>query len=297
MAKVLISGASGLIGSALVRALESGGNDVARLVRRLPERDNEVQWDPMREIPPEIVSGFDFVVHLSGENVAGLWTAEKKRRIRESRVISTRNLAGALAQVADAPRTFICASAIGYYGDRGEEILTEESLSGAGFLPEVCRAWEAETEQLVRAGIRVANLRFGIVLSRKGGALKQMLLPFRFGLGGRIGSGRQWWSWVHIEDAVAAILYALDQRVEVRGPVNIVSPNPVTNAEFTRALGAALEHPAFLRVPAFAARLVLREFADEGVLASARVMPNKLMASGFEFRYRELRQAIEDLLR
>jgi uncharacterized protein (TIGR01777 family) len=243
------------------------------------------------------VPGFGVVVHLSGENVAGLWTTEKKRRIRESRIVSTRNLARALAQVANPPHTFICASAIGYYGDREDEILTEESSSGEGFLPEVCREWEAATEPASRVGIRVVNLRFGIVLSRNGGALKEMLLPFRFGMGGRIGNGRQWWSWIHIEDAIAAILHVLDARHDIRGPVNVVSPNPVTNAEFTKELARALKRPALLRVPAFAARLVLHDFADEGVLASARVMPKKLVEGGFKFRFQEPGQALENLLK
>ncbi|HKW16028.1 MAG TPA: TIGR01777 family oxidoreductase [Terriglobales bacterium] len=296
MAKVLISGASGLIGSALVHALESRGHNVTKLVRRAPLTSQEMPWDPMREIAPEIVSGTDAVVHLSGENVAGLWTAEKKRRIRKSRVVSTQNLARAIAKLEKPPRSFVCASAIGYYGDRGDEILTEASSPGEEFLPEVCREWEAATEAASRAGIRVVNLRFGIVLSRDGGALKQMLLPFRFGLGGRIGSGRQWWSWIHIDDAVGAILRVIEKS-NVSGAVNVVAPNPVTNAEFTRLLAGAVRRPAFFAVPAFAARLALREFADEGVLASARVVPKKLLEGGFEFRYRELGEALEELLR
>jgi uncharacterized protein len=290
---VLISGASGLIGSGLVAALESGGGKVVRLVRRLPERENEVRWDPMREIPSEIVSGFDVVVHLSGENVAGVWTAEKKRRIRESRVVSTRNLARAIARVGKPPGTFICASAIGYYGDRGEEILSEESSSGKGFLAEVCREWEAATEPAATAGIRVATLRFGIVLSRNGGALKQMLTPFRVGLGGRIGNGKQWWSWIHMDDAVGSILHVLGR--DIRGPVNVVSPNPVRNVDFTKTLARALKRPALFPVPAFLVRTIFREFADEGVLASARVIPKKLVEGEFKFRYPELGEALKVL--
>jgi uncharacterized protein (TIGR01777 family) len=304
--RILISGASGLIGKATVRALEGRGDSVCRLVRRLPEGANEVQWDPMREIPPELVSGYDVVIHLSGENVAGLWTENKKRRIYRSRVVSTSNLAQALARTEKPPTTFLCASAIGYYGDRGDEILTEESASGSGFLAEVCREWEAATEAASQAGIRVVNLRFGIVLSRNGGALKQMLLPFRLGLGGRIGSGRQWWSWIHIEDVVRLILPIVSDSAgrgrpaphsQISGPVNVVAPNPATNAEFTRALAAVLKRPAVLTVPRIAVKLALREFAEEGLLASARVMPKKLLESGFAFRYPDLKAALADLLK
>src|SRR6185437_6087778 len=210
MPKVLISGASGLIGAALIPALESRGAEIVRLVRRAPANDREIRWDPMQAVPPRTVSGFDTVIHLSGENVAGRWTQAKKQRIRDSRVVSTRNLAEALARADAPPKTFLCASAIGYYGNRGDELLTEESPGDEGFLASTCREWEQATEPATRAGIGVANLRIGIVLSRHGGALKQMLLPFRLGLGGKIGNGRQWLSWIHIDDLVAAVLYVLD---------------------------------------------------------------------------------------
>jgi|SRR5579872_1146930 len=307
MAKVLISGASGLIGSALVLALEADGHEIIRLTRGPARPAKELHWEPMREVSPALVSGFDAVIHLSGENVAGRWTAEKKRKIRESRVVSTRNLAWAIAKTERPPRAFVCASAIGYYGNRGDEVLTEDSASGAGFLPEVCREWEAATH-VGMAGVRVVNLRFGIVLSRQGAALKEMLRPFRSGLGGRVGSGRQWWSWIHVEDAVAAVVQVLGIGSEVAGrgrpalhnlfgPVNIVAPNPVTNAEFTRVLAAAVKRPALFAVPAFAAKLAFGEFAEEGILASARVMPKKLEESGFEFRYADLGTALQELLR
>jgi hypothetical protein len=299
MARTLISGASGLIGSALVAALEADGYEVTRLVRAPARSEKELQWDPMREISPAPVSGFDVVIHLSGENVAGRWTAEKKRKIRESRVVSTRNLAWAMARAEAPPQTFICASAIGYYGNRGDEILTEDSAPGTGFLPDVCREWEAATHVGI-AGIRVVNLRFGIVLSKDGGALKEMLRPFRFGLGGRVGSGRQWWSWIHIDDVIAAVLHCLPAgRVGtfVSGPVNVVAPNPVTNAEFTRALASVMKRPAVLAVPGFAVKLAFGEFAEEGILSSARVMPKKLEESGFQFRYPELGATLEELLR
>jgi uncharacterized protein (TIGR01777 family) len=295
MARVLISGASGLIGSALTPALERDGYEVTRLVRGSARGRKELAWEPMGEISPSLVSGFDAVVHLSGESVAGRWTAEKKRRIRESRVVSTQNLAWAIAKAETPPRTFVCASAIGYYGNRGDEVLTEDSASGEGFLPEVCREWEGATHVGI-AGVRVVNLRFGIVLSREGGALKEMLRPFRLGLGGKVGSGRQWWSWIHIEDVVSAVMQIL--RVEsLRGDVNMTAPSPVTNAEFTWVLGAAMKRPAIFAVPAFAAKLAFGEFAEEGILASARVVPKKLEESGFQFRYADLAQALQELLR
>ncbi len=295
MPRFLISGASGLIGSALVPSLESPGHEVTRLVRRKPRSAKELQWDPTSPIPPDLVSGFDAVVHLSGENIAGRWTEQKKCRIRESRIFTTDFLALALAKVANPPKTLICASATGYYGNRGDETLTEGSPSGDGFLPEVCREWEFATETASDAGIRTVNLRTGIVLSRSGGALKQMLLPFRLGLGGRIGDGHQWWSWIHIDDWVSAVHHIL-QNDGLRGPVNMTAPNPVTNAGFTRTLADALKRPARLHVPAFAARLAFGELADEGLLASARVIPEKLNQNGFTFRFSELKSALIDLL-
>jgi uncharacterized protein len=314
MPRVLISGASGLIGSALVPPLESQGYAVTRLVRRKPGNDREAQWNPWGPIPPNLVSGFDAVIHLSGENIAGRWTEQKKCRIRESRIFTADFLAQALAKAAQRPSTFICASAIGYYGNRGDEILTEGSPSGNGFFPDVCRAWELATEPASDAGIRVINLRTGLVLSREGGALKQMLLPFRLGLGGRVGAGHQWWSWIHIEDLVRAVHHILNEGknvegrapilsgaegsspVQLKGPVNMTAPNPVTNAEFTNVLAEVLKRPARLPVPAFALRLVLGEVADEALLASARVVPKKLSQSGFHFRFSELNGALIDLL-
>ena len=327
MARVLISGASGLIGAALIAALEKRGDQVSQLVRREPRNAHEIRWDPMQAIPPQLVSGFETVLHLSGETVAGRWSESKKRRIRDSRLISTRNLANALARAGNPPQTFLCASAIGYYGNRGEELLTEESPSGEGFLAEVSREWEAATGPAAQAGIRVVNLRIGVVLSRDGGALKQMLLPFRLGLGGRIGSGRQWFSWIHIDDLVAAVLHVLGPvappfprslreggdtdvvqqsagtehrspgAASITGPVNLVSPNPVTNSDFTKALAKTLKRPALFPVPSTALKLLFGEFANEGLLASARVVPQKLTEHGFVFRYQELDAALQDLLR
>jgi uncharacterized protein (TIGR01777 family) len=295
MPRILISGASGLIGSALVPSLESHGYEVIRLVRQQTDKSNEVPWDPMCPIPPEQVSGYDAIIHLSGESITGRWTSAKKARIRDSRVISTRNLSEALAKFENPPKTFLCASATGYYGSRGDEVLTEESPAGAGFLPEVCQEWESATEAAAISGIRTANLRTGIILSREGGALKPMLLPLRLGLGGRIGSGRQWWSWIHIEDFVAAVHHIL-QNESVKGPVNMVSPNPVTNAEFTKTLAKALKRPAIFTIPAFAARIALGQLAEEALLASARVQPKKLLESGFQFEFLQLAVALRNLL-
>ena len=295
MPRALISGGSGLIGSALVPSLQSHGYEVTRLVRRKAGGPNELQWDPTGPISPGLVSEFDAVIHLSGENVAGRWTEQKKCRIRESRIFTTDFLAMALAKTERKPSTFICASAIGYYGNRGDEVLTEDSLSGDGFLPEVCREWEFATEPAADSGIRVVNLRTGIVLSREGGALKQMLIPFKLGLGGRIGDGGQWWSWIHIADWVSAAHHIL-QNDSLRGAVNMTAPTPATNAELTRALAEVLKRPARLPVPAFALRLLFGELADEGLLASARVAPDRLTQSGFHFRFSELKAALVDLL-
>jgi len=296
MSRIAISGASGLIGSALVASFESRRNQVTRLVRRLPQSSTELQWDPMREIPPQLVSGFDAVIHLSGENIAGRWTEAKKRRIRDSRIVSTQNLSQALTSAEKKPGVFICASAIGYYGNRGDEILTEGAPSGSGFLAEVSREWESVTAPAADAGIRTVNLRIGIVLSRNGGALKQMLLPFRLGLGGRVGNGRQWWSWIQIDDFVAAV-HRIADNLSLNGPVNMTAPNPVTSADFTKTLAKTLKRPAVLLLPAFAAKLAFGEFAEEGLLASARVEPKKLLESGFKFRYSELAAALSELLK
>ena len=292
--RILISGASGLIGSALVGSF-SPGHEVVRLVRRPPHSANQIAWDPLRPLAPKLVSGFDAVIHLSGESVDGRWTPLKKRRIRDSRVVSSENLARALALAEIQPSVFISASAIGYYGDRRDEVLTEASPAGQGFLAAVCREWESVTEPASRAGIRVVHLRTGIVLSPRGGALRQMLVPFRWGLGGRIGSGRQWWSWIHIEDLVAAVFAILENR-DLRGAVNLVSPNPVPNAEFSRTLARILGRPAIFPVPELVLRLAFGEFANEGLLASARVLPERLRQAGFGFRYPALEMALKHLL-
>jgi uncharacterized protein len=294
--RVLVSGVSGPIGAAILSYLESQGARIVRLVRGSARGADQVSWDPLRPLAPAVVSGFEAVIHLAGESVTGRWTDARKKAIRESRVLGTKHLAQALAQAQSRPRVFICASAIGYFGNRGDEVLTETSAPGQGFLPEVCREWEAASGTAANAGIRTVNLRFGLVLSPKGGALEKMLIPFRVGAGGKIGSGQQWWSWVHVDDIVGAVHHALHTD-SLSGPVNMVAPNPARNAEFTRVLASVLRRPAFLHVPKFALRLAFGEMAaEELLLSSERVQPAKLLASGYAFRFAELRAALEELV-
>lgn len=295
MERVLVTGMSGPIGAALLPYLESQGARIVRLVRGPAKGPDQVQWDPFQPLPPSVASGCDAVIHLAGESVFGRWTTDKKKAILESRVHGTSNLTRALAQAEVRPRVFICASAVGFYGNGGDTVLTEDSPSGHDFPSEVCRAWEGASRIAAGAGIRTLNLRMGLVLSPKGGALGMMLTPFRLGLGGRLGSGRQWSSWIHVDDIVAAV-HHLIQTESVAGPVNFVAPTPVTNREFTQTLAAVLRRPAFLPVPAFAARLAFGEMADPLLLSGQRVLPAKLQASGYSFRFPELRPALEDLL-
>jgi len=249
----------------------------------------------MGELSPGAVSGFEAVIHLAGESIAGRWTAQKKKAIRESRVHGTRTVAAALARAESKPRVFVCASAIGFYGNRGDEILTEQSPGGNGYLVDVSRDWEAMSGIAAEAGIRTVNLRLGLVLSRRGAALAKMLPVFKLGAGGKLGSGKQWWSWIHIDDMVEAVRHII-QTDTVSGPVNFVSPNPVRNEEFTKTLASLLGRPAFFSVPAFAMRLALGEAADELMLASQRVEPAALKASGYTFQYGDLRAALENLI-
>ncbi len=298
--RVLVSGVSGPIGAALLASFEPQSTQIVRLVRGRAQNAAQVSWNPLAPVSPAAVSGFDAVVHLAGESVVGRWTEEKKKAIRESRVQGTRNLAAALAQSEAKPRVLVCASAVGFYGNRGEEVLREESPAGHGFLPEVCREWEDASRIAAAAGIRTVNIRIGLMLSAKGGALGNMLKPFKLGLGGRIGSGQQWWSWIHVDDIVGGIQHAI--RTEslvgpVNGPVNLVAPNPVRNAEFTKVLASVLGRPAFFPVPEFALRLAFgTQAAEELLLASQRVEPQKLTAGGYTFRFRELRAALENLV-
>lgn len=294
--RILLTGASGTIGKALRRSFETRASEVVSLTRSLPSAPNQVKWDPQAPLAPDLVSGFDAVIHLAGESIVGRWTAAKKARIRESRAAGTRNLAEALSRTPQKPRVFISASAIGYYGNRGDQVLREDSASGNDFLSEVCRQWEAATQPAVGAGIRTVNLRIGVMLSAKGGALQKMLTPFRMGVGGRIGDGRQWWSWIAIDDLVGAVHHAIKADL-LQGPVNAVAPKPVTNAEFTRVLAEVLHRPAIFPMPAFAARLAFGDMADELLLASQRVEPSKLVGSGYPFQHSELKPALERLLK
>ncbi len=296
--KILVSGSSGVLGSALLPFLTAAGHSVTRLVRAEARVGApEIWWDPAGGyLNPATVEGFDAVVHLAGENLAAhRWRSEFKARIKESRVKGTRLLAETLAKLSHPPQVLVSSSAIGYYGDRGDEVLLEESASGAGFLAEVCRDWEAATEPAAQKGIRVITLRTGFVLSASGGGLAKMLPAFRMGAGGVIGTGRQYMSWIAIDDLVAAILHAIVQD-SVRGPVNAVAPNPVTNREFTKTLGRVLSRPTIFPVPAFAARLAFGEMADELLLSSQRVTPAKLLASGFTFQFPDLAPALRHLL-
>ena len=297
--KVLVSGASGLVGSALIPFLTTGGHSITRLVRkdRTNAGEGEVAWSPAAgTIDQAGLEGFDAVVHLAGENIAaGRWTTERKRRIRDSRVNGTQVLCEALTQCAKPPKVFVGASAIGYYGDRKDETLTEESGAGGGFLAEVCRDWEAAAARLTDTGIRTALLRIGIVLSPAGGALKKMLLPFQLGLGGVIGTGTQYMSCIALDDVIGVIQHAITND-EVSGPINAVCPEAVTNREYTRTLGKVLGRPTLFPVPAFAARFAFGEMADALLLASTRVEPRALTRTGYAFRYPSLESALRHVL-
>lgn len=295
--KILVSGSHGLVGKALIKSLETQGHEVFRLVRYAPHSKDEIEWSPDRySIALARIEGFDAVVSLAGESIAeGRWTDDKKRRIRESRVKGTKLLGDALANLTASPRTFICASAIGYYGNRGDEILTETSAPGNDFLAGVCVEWEKATALATEKGIRVLNARFGVILDANGGALKKMLPPFRMGIGGRIGSGKQWMSWIALDDVVGGINFALNNDL-LRGPANFVAPAPVTNAEFTKTLGKVLSRPTLFPIPAFGVRLAFGEMADALLLGSQRVEPERLKASGYQFQYPELKGALQHAL-
>ncbi|MFV2065745.1 MAG: TIGR01777 family oxidoreductase [Pirellulales bacterium] len=293
---IAVTGASGLVGSTLVPLLTASGHRVTRVVRGEADVD-AVSWDPAAaswDAAP--VAGIDGLVHLAGENIAATrWNETAKGRIRASRVHGTRILCEAVARLPAPPKVLVSASAIGFYGHRGDELLDETSAPGQGFLAEVVQQWEAAIQAAADAGIRVVQLRFGVILSPRGGALVKMLLPFKLGVGGRVGSGRQWWSWISVEDAAGAIQHGL-MTDTLRGAVNAAAPNPVTNAEFTKTLGRLLQRPTLLPMPAFAARLALGEMADELLLASTRVAVNKLIGSGYAFRHPTLDEALRHLL-
>ncbi|HEY6564321.1 MAG TPA: TIGR01777 family oxidoreductase [Pirellulaceae bacterium] len=295
--RVIVSGASGLVGSHVVPRLRELGHEVQSLVRRPIQRD-EIRWYPDQGVLPEnLLAGCNGVVHLSGENIAsGRWTAAKKRQILDSRVQSTRLLAECLSRLQPRPQVLVSASAIGFYGDRGDAPLEEDAVAGHGYLADVCRQWEDATQPAIDAGIRVVKLRIGVVLSQAGGALQRMLLPFRMGVGGILGNGKQYMSWITLEDLVGVICHSLTD-TSLQGPVNGVAPHPVPNRVFTKALGRALHRPTVFPLPGFVARLMLGEMADELLLASTRVVPGKLIAVGYPFRHAEIDAALSHCLR
>lgn len=297
--KIVIAGASGLVGSALIPSLRAAGHDVLRLVRGAGARaPDEIPWQPESgEIDSARLEGIDACINLAGENVgAGRWTAARREAILRSRVDATRTLVGAIGRLTRKPAVLLNASAVGFYGDRGDEVLTETSGIGHGFLPEVCLAWETHANGAARLGTRVAMLRFGVILARGGGALAKMLPLFRLGLGGRLGAGQQWMSWIAMEDVMGVIQHALVNS-GCAGPINVVAPRAVTNAEFTRALAGALHRPAFLPVPAWALRAVVgRGMADEALLGSTRVAPQRLEETGYAFRHSTIHTALHAVL-
>ncbi|MGI8918628.1 MAG: TIGR01777 family oxidoreductase [Pyrinomonadaceae bacterium] len=295
--RIVISGSHGLVGKALIKALEADGHEIYRLVRHAPNSEKEIEWSPDRySIAISRIEGFDAVYHLAGESIAsGRWNDEKKRKIRESRTKGTKLLADALANLSAPPKTLISASATGYYGDRGDELLTETSPPGKGFLADVCTEWEQATEHARVKGVRVVNTRFGIILDKEGGALAKMLTPFRMGIGGRIGDGKQWMSWIALDDVIGALKFALNEE-SMNSPVNFVAPNPVTNAEFTKTLGRVLSRPTLFPIPEFGVRLAFGEMADALLLSSQRVEPAILKQSGFKFRFADLPSTLQAVL-
>lgn len=282
--RVLVTGSTGLVGVAFCAHLRERGDEVLRLVRRAPAAADEVKWDPTEGTCEAAAFNVDAIVHLAGENISSRrWSKGQMLKIRESRVAGTRLISEGAVRITRRPKVLVSASAIGFYGDRGDELLTEAAPPGEGYLAEVCVDWEFATDQAAKAGLRVVTPRIGMVLAKGGGALAKMLLPFKLGLGGRIGSGHQWMSWIQLDDLVRVLARMIDDE-DLSGPVNTVAPNPVTNADFTRALGRALHRPTIFPLPAFMARLVMGKMADDLLLASARVAPKKLSEAGFEFQ-------------
>ena len=295
--RILVTGGSGLIGRRLVPALAADGHTVLRLVRARPHEGCEFLWSPETGImDPAALAGCDALIHLAGASIAARWDHERRIQIRESRVASTRLLAARLARALPRPGTWLCASAVGIYGDRGEEVLSEASAPGAGFLADVVRAWESETVPASQAGVRVVHLRLGIVLARAGGALPPLVWPFRLGVGGHLGNGRQWLSWITLDDTIDAIRHAL-AHPDLTGPVNVVAPAPVTHRELGRALGRVLGRPAWMPVPAWALRLAMGQMGEELLLFSQRVVPGRLRASGFSFSHEGIEGALRHALR
>ncbi len=298
MYKVLISGASGLLGSAYSEYLSNKGHSVFRLVRREPNFSNEIFWNPMTgELELKDIEGFDSIVNFSGKNIAvGRWTKKSKKVIFDSRILTTTLLSESISKLKNPPESFLSSSAVGYYGETGRELVNEGVEPGKGFLSDLCVKWEKATMPAVKAGVRVIQLRNGVVLSPKGGALTKMLTPFRLGIGGRLGSGRQYLSWIMIEDYVRAVFHLMRAQ-NIQSPVNIVSPEPVTNREFTKILAKVLNRPAILPVPSFILKVLFGEMAVETLLSSTRAIPQLLMGSGFEFKYPALEDALEKCLK
>lgn len=292
--RVLITGASGLIGTALQKSFQEKGYEMLLASRKEANDAEHIQWDAETGFAePEKLEGIDTVVHLAGEGISALrWTEEKKKAIRDSRVHGTRSVVEAISKLKTKPKVFVASSAIGFYGDRGDEEMTETSAAGDTFLAEVSKDWEAEARRAEDSGIRTVLLRTGIVLSKDGGALGTMLTPFKFGVGGVVGSGKQWMSWISLDDQLAIINYAIENET-IRGAVNAVSPNPVTNQEFTKTLGEVLYRPTILPLPEFAVSMVFGEMGDALLLASTKVLPKRLQDAGFEFKYPDLKPAIE----
>jgi len=295
--KILISGSSGFIGTALTNHLRKNEIEVIRLLRNYPSLKNDIKWD-INKKDYEIADfeGFDAFINLSGENVFGIWTKEKKRKIIDSRINTTQLFYEIISKLKKAPKTFISASAIGYYGNRGDELLDENSDKGSGFFPDLAEQWENISQQAEKLNIRVVNIRIGLVLSKEGGALSKMLTPFKLGLGGKIADGNMYWSWIALDDILSSIEFIL-KNDSIKGAVNLVSKNPLKNNEFTHILGSVINRPTFLPVPKLFIEYLLGDMGRELLLASTRVVPKKLLESGYTFKYTELKNTLEDLLR
>jgi hypothetical protein len=297
--KILISGASGLVGTHLIPVLEAKGHEIFKLVRKTPRGADEIQWDAKTDFSDAEAAkleNFDAVVHLAGDNVASEnWSDDKKRRIRESRVVGTRVLVDGLKKVKHPPKTFVSASASGFYGSRRDEILTEESAKGEGFLPDVCDEWEVEARKAEEFGARVVTPRIGVVLAKDGGALDKMLMPFKLGVGGVVGSGKQWMPWIALDDLINVIVFALENE-DLKGAVNTISPEIVTNEEFTKTLGKVISRPTILPIPEFAIKLLYGEMGETLLLQGQRMIPKRLQDAGFEFQYPNLEDALKHVL-
>lgn len=297
--KILITGASGLIGEHLQKSFLAKGHELLLATRHKPEKDNQIYWNIEKGFRDEDfprLETVEAVVHLAGETITGRWSEEKKRKIRDSRVVGTRNLVDAFSKLSKKPKVFISASAIGFYGDRADEELTEASAVGDTFLAKVCAEWEAEARRAEDLGIRTVLIRTGVVLTKEGGALGQMLIPFKFGVGGVVGSGKQWMSWIALEDEIEIFNFALENE-NLRGAVNAVAPNPATNEEFTKTLGEVISRPTILPLPAFAVNLVFGEMGDALLIDSTRVLPKRLTDFGFDFKFPNLKDALENAVK